>query len=159
MSFQTRPMRAEDLPAVHSLQCDAYSASYQEPLDALNSHFELGRSTCLVAVSRGCVAGYLLAHPWSGLPPLLHQPVRHPTQNEYMFIHDLVVAPALQRSGAAVSLLSAVLKIAERDLFSFVRLVSLATAVSFWQKRGFSPAKDEVLPAGYGEAVLMYREV
>lgn len=63
MSFQTRPMRAEDLPAVHSLQCDAYSASYQEPLDALNSHFELGRSTCLVAVSRGCVAGYLLAHP------------------------------------------------------------------------------------------------
>lgn len=159
MRFQIRPMRADDLSAVYGVQCAAHAETYHEPLEALRSHFSCGQEACLVAETEAGLSAYVLAHPWRGVVPRLHRLAERPAGGDYLFIHDLAVAPVLRGSGAAASLLSEALGVAQRASLPSVRLVSLAAATPFWQKHGFSIVAGARLPDDYGEAVFMERSV
>lgn len=164
--FAIRPMRRSDLPAVLKVQADAHPAHYHEPVAALGSRLEAGAGHCLVAERRGDepdssadLLGYAFAHPWSGLPPALHEPLHRtgaaassPEGGAHLFLHDLAVTTEAQGSGVAAALLAGV-KASCRH--AFVCLVAVGGAESYWARHGFRAAPDVVLPANYGKAVCM----
>lgn len=159
MSLFIRPMQLADISAVHAVQCEAYPAFYHEPAEALCSHLLSGPQTCLIALAEEQPGAYVLAYPWCGDVPLLHQPLQAPQVCDHLFVHDLAVVPSLRSCGAASALVVALMDAAARLSLSHVRLVSLIDAASFWRKHGFSPIEDAAPPSCYGAALLMHRSL
>lgn len=159
MSLSIRLMQAADIPAVHAIQCEAYPSLYHEPLETLLSHLESGPQTCLVAQAGDQVAAYILAHPWSGDVPVLHQPLQMRRLCTHLFIHDLAVLPSLRSCGAASALVTSLMEASSQLVLKNIRLVSLAHSVSFWHKHGFRQVEKETPPPCYGAAILMHKSI
>lgn len=143
-------MTPGDLDPVFDLQCRAHTPDYHESRAALASRFERGRKTCFVAELGHHAVAYLLAHPWSGAPPVLHHPLGKQAQADHLFLHDLAVLPEARGAGAAAALIAALEKQGRRDGFREIRLVALVNAVSFWQRLGWKPLTGIVLDRSYG---------
>ncbi len=150
-------MAAGDLAPVFDLQCRAHESDYHEPRAALASRFDLGREACLVAELGRRPLAYLLAHPWAGAPPRLHEPLARLAAPDHLFLHDLAVAPEARGIGAAGALVAGLIEYAGRSAYAEIRLVALAGADGFWLRLGWSAAPGAALDRTYGAGARSMR--
>lgn len=157
-------MQAGDIHAILDVQAAVYPADLLEEASFFANRLELAPHTCRVAERGGALLGYLIAYPWdAGLPAALNQPLDAlPSPATTWFVHDCAVAPAAQGLGVAAALLDDSAHGARRAGLRRAALVSLAPAVTYWQRRGYAPeAQSSALRAKltqYGEgAVYMSR--
>ncbi|PLK48742.1 N-acetyltransferase [Uliginosibacterium sp. TH139] len=156
--LQIRPMRPADLPAAFALQCRVYPDVYHEPQEALASRLEAGPAFCWVAEQGGQLAGYVFAHPWSGAPPPLHEPLPACVA-EHLFLHDLAVCPNHRGMAAGRQLYACVAGEALRAGLDRIRLVAVGSASAFWQRQGFAERVLAGLHPAYGQAQVMQQDL
>lgn len=154
-----RPLHADDLPVVLSIQRAAYGDGYQESAAVLGRKLELAPQACFVAHFDDLAVGYVFAHPWgcAGVPAL-HVPLPElPAMASRGFVHDLAVVPAARGLGVAAALFARVRGWSRAAGHGGLSLVALAEAVPFWARQGFS-ALPAVLPAEYGEGACLMEQ-
>ncbi|MEN3111618.1 GNAT family N-acetyltransferase [Uliginosibacterium paludis] len=151
-------MRNSDLASVHRIQCSRYPVACHEPQVALQSRLEAAPAFCFVAEHQGRTLAYVLAHPWRGPAPRLHERLAACDEPDHVFLHDLCVSIEAQGLACGRALFGAVEAAARLRAHERIRIVALEQAEGFWSRLGF---QDEHQPAGegYGRARLMARDV
>ncbi|GCB06595.1 hypothetical protein PSUB009319_42260 [Ralstonia sp. SET104] len=99
-ALSIRPIVADDLRGILTVQQACYGDGFLESDDALASRWARSPAMCLVALGGAEVVGYLLSHAWHAWePPKLHMPL--PTADAgdaadvLWFVHDMAIAPAV----------------------------------------------------------------
>lgn len=136
-TINCRPMTRADLPHILRIQAALYPADILENEDFFLNRQKLAPATCVVALRGAEVVAYLIAYPWtSAMPPALNQPLASlPADADTWFVHDCAVSQAAQGSGVAGLMLAASARAAG---LAWGSLVSLAPAVAYWQKQGYT---------------------
>lgn len=149
-------MADTDLPAILALQAAVYPPDFLEDSAFFRNRLSLAANTCRVAIREGELLGYLVAYAWgTALPPALNLTLSHlPTDATSWFVHDCAVAPQAQGLGVARLMLRDSARSAQQAGLTHASLVSLATAVAYWEKQGYramptTPRLSAKL-AGYG---------
>lgn len=153
--IRVRPMRSDDLGAVFRIQCEAYPEGCHESIPALASRLVAAPDFCFVAEFQGSVLAYVLAHPWRGSAPSLHQALAGCGAADHVFLHDLCVSADAQGSAVGRRLHEAVERRALAHAFRHIRIVALEQADGFWLRRGFTPEAGAAVGESYGRARLM----
>lgn len=142
--YRIRPMLAADIAAVVRIQAQVYPADLLEAAAFFANRQMLAPHTCRVAEHEGALFGYLIAYPWdAGLPAALDQPLAAlPAPASTWFVHDCAVAPSAQGLGVAAALLEDSARSARELGLARAALVSLASAVGYWERRGYRREPD-----------------
>ncbi|WP_251863939.1 GNAT family N-acetyltransferase [Achromobacter sp. Marseille-Q4962] len=165
MQYQVRPMRENDVPDILGVQAVAYPPHLLESAAFYLNRLRLAPDHCWVAEPRagGGLLGYLVSYPWdAGLPPALDAALAAlPEAADHWFLHDCAVAPAAQGLGVGAALVRAAGGSAAARGLRRASLVSLASALGYWRRRGYEPAPAapglrEKL-AGYGPGACYMR--
>ena len=140
-----RPLRPDDLPAVHALAKRVHTA-YPERPEIAAERLSLAPGWCRVLSGEGGVVGYVLAHPWRlGAPPRLDTLLDAlPPQPDTLYLHDIVIDPARRGRGEARSGLASLFKEAGEH-YSSASLISIDGLTSFWETYGFEISKTDSL--------------
>ncbi|ACA15582.1 GCN5-related N-acetyltransferase [Methylobacterium sp. 4-46] len=150
-----RPMRADDLPAVHRIGNEVYPPPLHESLEAVRSRLAFGADFSFVLAAGAQVRGYLAGHPWDESIPPLNRVLAPPARGSRAFLHDLALLPAARGSGAAREGVARFLARARRHS-GRAALVAVNASLPFWTRRGFRAAEAGADLAAYGgDAVLM----
>ncbi len=160
MSFALRPMLADDLPAVLTVQRLAYGDAYQEAAEVLDAKRQRSPAACWVACDAEGVAGYVFAHDWPGdAPPPLHAALPPVGASSCGFLHDLAVAPRAHGCGLGAALFLAVQQWSVAAGHEALNLVSLDSAVAYWRRAGFAPITpaDASVLVAYGDGACFMR--
>jgi len=155
---QIRAMHQTDLHAVYRLQVQAYPKDYHESQTVFADTLNLDAGLSLVAEWRGGLCAYLLAYPWRGDPPPLHQtlPVAHSGGGfDHVFLHDLAVGREWRGRSLGRSLHQVLVRGCQQQHFNEIRLVAVSGARSFWADCGFEDCPDGRLHPSYGQGVKM----
>jgi len=144
LEFLLRAMRPADLPAVMAVQRECYAPEFLESLESFASKLRQTESvqTCWVASSReGALLGYVFSLPVSeGSMPALNAPnYTLPPEPEFLYLHDLAIAPAGRGHGLARFLVDKVQERAEVLGLSRVGLIAVQDSQGFWRGQGFAP--------------------
>ncbi len=158
MQYQVRPMLASDVDAILGLQTLAYPGFLLESAGFFQNRLALAPLHCWVAqASRDGLLGYLISYPWdAGLPPALDVALPAlPADADHWFLHDCAVAPSAQGLGVGQALLRAAAASAHAGGLRRASLVSLESAVGYWQRHGYLPVSADSADlaeklAGYG---------
>lgn len=157
MQYQVRPMRASDVDAILALQTLAYPGFLLESAGFFQNRLALAPSHCWVAqAGRDGLLGYLISYPWdAGLPPALDIALPAlPAGADHWFLHDCAVAPSAQGLGVGQALLRAAAASAHAGGLRRASLVSLESAVGYWQRHGYLPVSAD--SAGLAEKLAGY---
>jgi len=143
-------MVAADLPAVLDLQSRCYVAAFHEPLQAFESKQLAAPAHCWVlpAPDASHLLAYLVCLPVAqGQWPALHatQWVK-PSHADWLYVHDMAVAPQARGTGAARRLLACAGEAARQSGLTAMALVAVQDSVAFWSKLGFQEATAAVDP-------------
>ncbi len=111
---------------------------------------------CFVAEQGAQILAYVLAHPWQGDAPALHQELVPRSGADHVFLHDLCVSDAAKGLACGRALFAAVEAASGAAAYRQIRIVALEQAEGFWLRMGF---QRELQSAGaaYGKACLMSR--
>lgn len=159
-----RTIVATDWPQIMAIQSQVYHEVTPEPLAVMQDKWRRSPDLCFVYCPDSeseRIGGYILAHTWAGeaLPEL---GVLMPNKEieDYVFLHDLAVAPECQGQGVGPLLAKQVLVRAHQLGWHELRLVSIQGSVPFWQRFGFSLMKQSVSNC-YGEdaAVMVKKQI
>ncbi|HEY9270217.1 GNAT family N-acetyltransferase [Achromobacter sp.] len=153
-------MRASDVDAILALQTLAYPGFLLESAGFFQNRLALAPAHCWVAqasASLDGLLGYLISYPWdAGLPPALDVTLPAlPAGADHWFLHDCAVAPSAQGLGVGQALLRAAAAGAHEGGLRRASLVSLESAVGYWQRHGYQPVDADSADlaeklAGYG---------
>jgi len=152
-----RPMRNADLPAVAGISRIIHPR-YPEDDPVFAERLALYPQGCRVLVTgNGTHQGYILSHPWDGLPPKLNTLIGAlPPDGRRYYIHDLTLLPAWRGTGIASVVVRDLLAQARQNGFTAAALIAVNNSGGFWERHGFTadddPAMAEVLRS-YGEGV------
>lgn len=140
MSAPVRPMRLDDLSAVHALQLSAFAPELHEPLELFQRIFATSPASCFVAeTSPEKIAGYLLAYPSRpDRDDFEHGPHALTGAEDALYIHDLCIAPALQRKRIGKTLLSQALIFSNKKSLKHIYGIAVGNAAPFWARQGFA---------------------
>lgn len=155
---QIRAMHPTDLRAVYGLQVQVYPKDYHESQTVFADRLNLDAGFSLVAEWQEGLCAYLLAYPWRGDPPPLHQvlPVAHSGGGfDHIFLHDLVVGREWRGRSLGRSLHQVLVTRCQQLHFNEIRLVAVSGARSFWTDCGFEDCPDGRLHPSYGQGVEM----
>lgn len=142
-------MTAEDIPAVNELSNQAH-IKYPERQGVLQEKFALFPKGCFTLKRAGAaIVGYCFSHPWvEGAPPSLDTFLETLTENpSSYFIHDLTVAPSMQRRNLAGALVPNIVRIAKEIPVPRIALVAVNGSEPFWTRMGFRRTDDPDLQA------------
>lgn len=162
VSYETdlkiRSMCEADLGSVYALQVRVYPAAYHEPVAVFAGRLERGAAFSLVAERQGDICAYLLAYPWQGNPPPLHE--KHPVFQEWrgadhIFLHDLAVDSALRGRALGNRLHQTLVSRCLQQNFMQIRLVAVEGASLFWKRLGFEYRHGVQLHPSYGKGTEM----
>jgi len=147
--FLVRPLVTADLPAVVQIEARSYTPDLRESQAAMLSKMALFRAGALGCFEGDDLCGYAFALPWrAGTLIGVGQVVDAlPEDADVMYIHDVVVAPAHRRRGAASALVGKIVRVAIALHLGRFALVAVQGSEPFWQRSGFAPAGTlEYLP-------------
>ncbi|CAB3924466.1 GNAT family N-acetyltransferase [Achromobacter anxifer] len=155
-------MQASDVDAILVLQTLAYPGFLLESAGFFQNRLALAPSHCWVAQAAppagpdGGLLGYLISYPWdAGLPPALDVTLAAlPAGADHWFLHDCAVAPSAQGLGVGQALLQAGAHGAQAGGLRRASLVSLESAVGYWQRHGYVPVSAD--SAGLAEKLAGY---
>lgn len=163
-----RAMRHDDLGAVLALQHQCYVPAFHEPLAAFASKLTAAPDSCWVAQDEQArVCAYLVCVPVEGPAlPALHAPDHRPARApDWLYLHDMAIAPFARGLGLAPRLLAHALTYAREAGLARVGLIAVQDSCGFWQKQGFeadrgSPSVPPDKLATFGpDAVFMQNSV
>lgn len=166
MHFRIRPMLASDVDAILAAQAQAYPEFLLESAAFFRNRLALAPSYCWVAQAARArvdsptgsgLLGYLVSYPWdAGLPPALDVALGAlPAGADHWFLHDCAVVPPAQGLGVGQALLQTAAQGAMTQGLRRASLVSLASAVGYWERHGYAPVAIQGAElaeklAGYG---------
>jgi GNAT superfamily N-acetyltransferase len=157
-----RPALAADLAELERIG-NAIHASLQEGPEVFANKLALFPEGCFVLAQNGAVAGYGIAHPWVlGTVPALDRCIAAlPPSPTCLYIHDVVVLPAVRGQGAAGVLVDRFEAIARRHRLPSITLVSVYGTDRLWERYGFQTASEPELAdrlASYGATARYMRK-
>ncbi|WP_040619379.1 GNAT family N-acetyltransferase [Rhodovulum sp. PH10] len=160
-----RPMAADDLAAVTAVAA-AVHAAYPEDASVFAERMTLAPDGCRVLWRGSRIVGYVLSHPWTGLPPALNTRLEKlPEAPTTWYLHDLALLPEVRGTGAAGTVVRDLCAHAASKNFATMTLVAVGGSAPFWHRQLFVTAAvgDEKLRqklASYDEdARLMVRRL
>jgi len=158
--MSVKPVTDAMWPAILTLQEEAYAEVAPESLEVLQSKWQRSPDSCFVYQDGEQLAGYLLAHSWSGeSPPSLFKPLPQKAGSDYLFLHDLVISQRAAGNGVGSVMTDHLIKTASMLGYGKIRLVSVQDSSIFWKKMGFIPM-DTTVCASYGAgAQFMQRDI
>lgn len=134
-----RELTIEDIPAVLTVQSDAYAPPLIESGDTFRSkllEYPLG---CLGFFAGDRLVGYAFSHPWNDdcVVKLDSEPLDIPANPNCFHIHDVAVLKDYREKGIAKQLIQAIIALArELGLHRFL-IVSVQNSERFWARQGF----------------------
>lgn len=159
-----RPMTESDLDRVAEIALIGFPHHFEgRPMFA--NRLDLHAPGCFVLETAEGLEGYIIAYPWAlGTAPALNTPIEAlPDQPDVIYLHDLVLTPALRGQGQSRPAVAAVVDLARDSGLSTVALVAVNDAVDFWGGHGFEVRQTPDMAAklaSYGsDARYMTRRV
>ncbi|MGL4284906.1 MAG: GNAT family N-acetyltransferase [Phreatobacter sp.] len=159
-----RPMQQGDLGLVSAIARSVHP-DFPEDDAVFAERLELYPAGCFMLEVGGQAAGYLLSHPWrfGQLPALNALLGRLPEIASTYYLHDIALLPAARGSGAASTIVAALVSHAAGQGLPNLSLVAVNGSQGFWQRHGFSvvadPALTDKLASYDAAACLMVRIV
>lgn len=151
-----RAMRTDDLAAVATL-ANRLHVAFPERADVFAERLALCPAGCLALESGGALAGYAIAHPWSGAPPPLDTLLGAlPAAPDHFYLHDVALAPQARGQGGARAALAALDDAARRLGLAEMRLVAVSGSTPVWARLGFR-VTGAGAPASYGAGAAAMR--
>ena len=144
-------------PIIMRVQSACYPDLEPEDLSVLKSKWQYSPDSCFVVKDASQqVQGYLLAHPWQGdNTPKLNErlPERKSEQitGEYLYLHDLAIAPSARSTGVASQLVQQLCEQARAQGYQEMRLTAVQNAQGFWRRFGFKALAETEVCTAYGD--------
>jgi len=137
--FSLRAMQERDIPAVLSIQQEAYSPQLQEDEAVIRARLAACPQLAWVAEDAEGVCAYLFAyHSRVGkVTPLDGEFQRH-EQADCLYLHDLAVAPRAGGRGIGPALVRKKLEQAKAHRLRYSALVSVQDSEAFWSRLGYA---------------------
>ncbi len=160
-------MQAHDLPAVLALQARCYAPEFHEPHDAFASKLQASPRSCWVLAGRDGLLAYLVSLPIEGdqLPKLHARTCPYPARPDWLYVHDMAVAPEARGSGASTLLLGEAFGLARSLALPQAGLIAVQGSLPYWVKQGFRPVvadsrveRDKLASFG-ADARFMVRDI
>jgi GNAT superfamily N-acetyltransferase len=159
-----RAMTAADLDRVAEIATVGFPNHF-EGRDCFDNRLHLHPAGSFVLQTPDGLEGYLVAYPWRAeTAPVLNTLIAAiPVDAEVIYLHDLVLTPAVRGQGWSKPAVEAVVELARAGGWHTVALVAVNDAVNFWRRHGFEVRETPELAAklaSYGsDARYMTRSV
>ena len=159
-----RSMTEDDLDRVAEIATIGFPNHF-EGRTMFANRLTLNPTGCFVLQTPGGLEGYLIAYPWrADAAPTLNTLIEAiPTDAEVVYLHDLVLTPAVRGQGWSKPAVQAVVDLARAGGWATVALVAVNDAVDFWRGHGFEVKQTPEMAAklaSYGaDARYMIRAV
>lgn len=139
-------MSISDLPLVNKLAARIHP-DYPEDDAVFAERLRLYPEGCRVLEGERGLVAYVVSHPWRHLepPPLNALLGTLPPQPSTFYIHDLALAPEVQGTGAATSVVAWLARHASACGLSSMSLIAVNGSTGFWQRQGFDAVHDPLL--------------
>ena len=110
-----------------------------EAREMFANRLEMNPAGCFVLQTPGGLEGYLIAYPWrADAAPALNTLIEAiPAEAEVVYLHDLVLTPAVRGQGWSKPAVQAVVDLARAGDWAMIALVAVNDAVDFWRGHGF----------------------
>lgn len=159
-----RAMTEPDLDRVAEIALIGFPNHFEgRPMFA--NRLALSAAGCFVLQTEGGLEGYIIAYPWSlGTAPVLNTPIEAlPDRPDVVYLHDLVLTPAVRGQGQSKPAVAAVVEMTKDLGLPTVALVAVNDAVDFWTGHGFevlqTPGMGAKLASYGSDARYMTRPV
>ena len=134
-----RVMHESDLDAVLAIQSASYPAALNEDAATIRQRFHASPDTTwIISIADEAVA-YLFGYRsrLGSITPLggVFSPADAP---DCLYLHDLAVTPTWRGRGIADQLIAAARAFASRQSLSFIALVALENARTYWERHAFA---------------------
>lgn len=138
MTFNIRAMSIKDLPAVESIQAEAYAGYFLESADVIAQRFHSSPATAWVAEQKEIVCAYLVSY-WSKIGTVnpLNAPFKMDEDANCLYLHDLALLKSAQGAGLGRKLVQAANNYAVNESAAAIALLSVQNSKEFWQGIGF----------------------
>ncbi len=138
MSLVWRAMTPENLDRVAEIAAIGFPNHF-EGRACFENRLALHPAGCFVLADDADLCGYLVAYPWTpdGAPTLNTLFAAIPGDASVMYLHDLVLTPAVRGEGWSKPGVQAVVDLARAGGWPTVALVAVNDAVAFWRGHGF----------------------
>ena len=150
-----RAMCESDLDAVLAIQSACYPSALNEDAATIRQRFHASPDTAWIASIADEVAAYLFGYRsrLGSITPLggVFSPADEP---DCLYLHDLAVTPTWRSRGIADQLIVAARAFASRQSLSFIALVALENARTYWERHAF--ATSEVATAQQAAHLASY---
>lgn len=154
--FSFRRMQASDIPAVMSIQAQAYSPELHEEETVVRARLAACPQQAWVAEDAEGVCAYLFAYPSRlGQVTPLGGDFHPPAEPDCLYLHDLAVARRAAGRGIGPALVRHKLQQASAKRLRYSALVSVQDSHGFWSRLGFTEAQQ--LPAPQADNLASYR--
>lgn len=159
-----RSMTAADLDRVAGIAVIGFPDHF-EGRDCFENRLALNPAGCFVLQTPGGLEGYLVAYPWTrDAAPTLNTLIEAiPANASILYLHDLVLTPAMRGQGWSRPAVAAVVDLARASGRTTIALVAVNDAVDFWRGHGFDVRETPEMAAkltSYGsDARYMTRAV
>jgi ribosomal protein S18 acetylase RimI-like enzyme len=140
-----RPLQTADLDQLLALQRQCYGDAFLEPRGAFEAKLQAAPDACWVAERQGELIAYLVSLPVEGsqLPSLHATQWLRPAAPQWLYLHDMAVAPQARGSGAAATLLAHLRAFAQSLLLTEIGLIAVQGSQTYWARQGFVAAPDD----------------
>ena len=144
--FSLRAMQERDIPAVLSIQQQAYSPRLQENETVIRARLIACPQLAWVAEDNEGVCAYLFAYQsrLGNVTPLDGE-FQPQDQGDCLYLHDLAVAPRASGRGIGPALVRKKLEQAQARQLRYSALVSVQDSETFWARLGYA-AHDQLDP-------------
>lgn len=131
-------MTAADLDRVAGIAVIGFPNHF-EGRDCFENRLALNPAGCFVLQTPGGLEGYLVAYPWTrDAAPTLNTLIEAiPADAGVLYLHDLVLTPAMRGQGWSRPAVAAVVDLARASGRTTIALVAVNDAVDFWRGHGF----------------------
>ncbi len=131
-------MTAADLDRVAGIAVIGFPNHF-EGRDCFENRLALNPAGCFVLQTPGGLEGYLVAYPWTrDAAPTLNTLIEAiPADASILYLHDLVLTPAMRGQGWSRPAVAAVVDLARASGRTTIALVAVNDAVDFWRGHGF----------------------
>lgn len=159
-----RSMTEEDLDWVAEITTIGFPNHF-EGREMFANRLALNPAGCFALQTPGGLEGYLIAYPWrDDAAPALNTVIEAvPTDAGVIYLHDLVLTPAVRGQGWSKPAVQAVVDLAKAGGWASIALVAVNDAVDFWRGHGFEVRETPEMAAklaSYGsDARYMIRAV
>jgi GNAT superfamily N-acetyltransferase len=159
-----RSMTEDDLDRVAEIATIGFPNHFEgRPMFA--NRLALNPAGCFALQTPDGLEGYIIAYPWRAeAAPVLNTMIEAiPEAAEVIYLHDLVLTPAVRGQGWSKPAVQAVVDLAKAGGWATVALVAVNDAVDFWRGHGFEVRQTPEMAAklaSYGsDARYMTREI